>query len=219
MVIYNDLLIYCQAKLIENHYPESTMTLYKKKYRVESARKPQHDYRSKAAYFVTICTRKKLQWFGEIKSGRMILSEIGEIVRLQWLKTFELRQYIETDAWCIMPNHLHGIIRIHAERRDVPLGRLVVEDLETPQRGVSTKKNQYWSADSLSSIVNQFKGAATKRIHAAGFQEFQWQARYHDHIIRSDDELVAIKKYITGNPDSWDKETIPWHDDAVFWSL
>lgn len=100
------------------------MTLYKEKYRIESARKPHHHYASKNIYFITICTKKKLQWFGEIKNGEMQLSAIGEIVRQEWLKTFELRQGIATDAWCMMPDHLHGIIRIHAERRDAPLGRL-----------------------------------------------------------------------------------------------
>ncbi len=124
-----------------------------------------------------------------------------------------------------MPDHLHGIVRIHAERRDAPLGRLKEEGTktflssETPPRGVSTKANQRWSAASLGAIINQFKMSCTKRIRSSGYQDFFWQSRYHDHIILSNDELSAVKKYITFNPDRWDKENIPWHADAASWSL
>jgi len=44
----------------------------------------------------------------------MVLNEIGEIVQCEWLKTFELRPYINLSMgeYVVMPNHFHGIIGI-----------------------------------------------------------------------------------------------------------
>ena len=71
----------------------------------------------------------------------------------------------------------------------------------------------------LGLVINQFKGATTKKIRATKLTDFSWQPRYHDRVIRSRDELAAVRKYIESNPSVWDKEAIPWHADAVAFSL
>ncbi|BAZ05607.1 hypothetical protein [Calothrix sp. NIES-3974] len=89
------------------------MTLYKNKYRIESARCNKWDYTSAGYYFITICTYKKQSFFGEIIDGKMNLSPIGKILAVEWQKTELIRPYVELDAWVIMPNHFHGILIIH----------------------------------------------------------------------------------------------------------
>ena len=44
----------------------------------------------------------------------MILSEIGEIAKREWLKSPEIRpdMNLTLDEYIIMPNHIHGIIQI-----------------------------------------------------------------------------------------------------------
>ena len=42
------------------------MTLFKDKYRVESARLPGYDYSSAGWYFITICTGNRIKYFGDI---------------------------------------------------------------------------------------------------------------------------------------------------------
>ena len=88
----------------------------------------------------------------------------------------------------IMPNHLHGII--------------IIEDTETP---VSTI-NSFRKSSSLGSIINQFKGKCTKRIRKAGHPDFAWQPRYFDHIIRNDESLQNIRRYIEENPVKWEMD-------------
>jgi len=111
------------------------MTLFKDKYRVESARLHQWDYTAAAWYFVTICTRKLQCLLGEIVEGEMRLSRIGEIVAEEWQRTAQVRPGVQLDASCVMPNHLHGIIVIENKDntmvetprwgvRDAPVGRL-----------------------------------------------------------------------------------------------
>jgi len=52
--------------------------------------------------------------------------------------------------------------------------------------------------------MGQFKIACTKRIWAAGFTQFGWQSRFHDHIIRGERALTAIRDYIANNPTEWE---------------
>ena len=95
------------------------MTLFKNKYRIESARLKGWDYRNPGYYFVTICTRGRGHYFGKVEGDDVRLSAIGEIAAQCWAETPSHHQGIELDEWVIMPNHAHGIIVI----RDVDDGR------------------------------------------------------------------------------------------------
>ncbi len=55
------------------------MTLYKNKYRIESTRCKNWDYASNGYYFVTICTRNRECFFGDVEVNQMYLSAIGEL--------------------------------------------------------------------------------------------------------------------------------------------
>jgi len=55
------------------------VTLYLGKYRVESARLRDCDYRSRGWYFVTICVRNRDCVFGDVVNGEMYLSRLGQI--------------------------------------------------------------------------------------------------------------------------------------------
>lgn len=48
---------------------------FQNKYRIESARLQNWDYGSNGAYFITICTKDRVHYFGEIDNGVMVLSE------------------------------------------------------------------------------------------------------------------------------------------------
>jgi putative transposase len=56
---------------------------------------------------------------------------------------------------------------------------------------------------SLAAIIRSYKSAVTKnaRLIYAGFD---WQFRFHDHIIRDDNECQRITNYIRNNPDNWE---------------
>lgn len=75
------------------------------------------NYSQPGAYFVTICTDERICYFGNIVDGIMISFPISEIVREIWLEIPERFQYVDLDAFVIMPNHFHGIIIINKEWR------------------------------------------------------------------------------------------------------
>jgi putative transposase len=53
---------------------------------------------------------------------------------------------------------------------------------------------------SVLTFTDQLKGKATNRSWKAGWQGKLWQPRYYDHVIRTDESLVAIARYIVENP-------------------
>jgi hypothetical protein len=68
---------------------------------------PDFDYGSNACYFITICTDKRIHFFGEVENQEMILNEIGNIVQEEWIKTPAIRpnMNLDLDAFVVMPNH------------------------------------------------------------------------------------------------------------------
>lgn len=64
---------------------------FQNKYRIPSARLQNWNYGSAGFYFVTICTKNREHYFGEIENGKMKLSELGKIVASEWIKTPEIR--------------------------------------------------------------------------------------------------------------------------------
>lgn len=90
------------------------MSKFKGKYRIESTRLQNWDYGWDGAYFVTIVTKNRECFFGEIsKTKQMILSKIGEVAEKFWLKIPSHFPFVELDKFVVMPNHVHGIIIIN----------------------------------------------------------------------------------------------------------
>ena len=59
---------------------------------------------------------------------------------------------------------------------------------------------------SLSLIINQFKGSVKRWCNKNGYEYFQWQFRFHDHIIRNEKSLNKIRHYIHNNPMKWERD-------------
>lgn len=54
----------------------------------------------------------------------------------------------------------------------------------------------------LSSIIGSYKSVVTKHAHRV-HDDFEWQERFHDHIIRDRDEYYRIAAYIENNVANW----------------
>jgi len=139
----------------------------------------------------------------------MHLNEFGKIVYDEWMKSFTIRRELVCDEFVVMPNHFHGIVNIGDGGEGVVV--------ETPWHGVSTVSTQQtksgtlnqgrrWKPGVLGSIIGRFKMQVTKQIRCKGNAEFAWQPRFHDHIIRNDQELHRIRQYIRNNPVQWDHD-------------
>ena len=64
-------------------------------------------------------------------------------------------------------------------------------------------KNKFGpQSNNLSSVIRGYK-AAVKSFAKTNKIEFGWQPRFHDRIIRNEEELNRIRKYIIENPETW----------------
>jgi REP element-mobilizing transposase RayT len=187
------------------------MTLYKNKYRVESSRLRGWDYSSPGYYFITICTKNRACLFGKIKNGEMNWSEMGKIADQYWREIPVHCNSIQLDQFTVMPNHIHGLLRItnknHTRDRNCNRDGNHSNHVETSKLGVSTT----WESGKIGVIINQYKRICTIRIRKNNPKIPVWQPRFHDHIIRDENELHRIRKYIVDNPSNWgnDAESRP----------
>lgn len=170
---------------------------YRNKYRVPSARLEKWDYSSAGYYFVTICTKNREPYFGQIFNDQMQLSKMGHIAHKYWLTIPNHFPFVTLDKFMVMPNHVHGIIIIKNHYPHV----------ETPNLGVSTNQSHpnYWKSGCLGAIINQYKRVCTIKIRENGLF-FAWQSRYYDHVIKNEKSFWAIRKYIEENPIRWESD-------------
>lgn len=243
------------------------MNKFQNKYRIQSTRLQNWDYRWAGAYFITICTQNREHYFGKIVNKKMELSHIGVIADIFWHQIPQHTKNVELGAFVVMPNHIHGVLiltndNVNTEYGDdgiveygngdddihfgngiqygdgiveygdgiveyggdiVEYGGGIVEALHatplpqpqppsslsqpSPSPHILSPKNEQMSmispkSNSISTIIRSYKSAVSKHTHRLGF-EFQWQSRFHDHIIRNDKSFQNISNYIVNNPEKW----------------
>ena len=195
---------------------------FNNRYRISSTRLQSWDYAKNGLYFVTICTKNHEHYFGEIIDGEMQLSQIGEIVESEWIKTFEMRpdMNLRMDEYVVMPNHFHAIIIIGENRYNTHCGNAMpcrdamhcrdamycVSTTTTAQTVIpitQPKLNQFGpQSKNLSSVIRGFKIGVTKNARILD-PDFEWQSRFYDHIISDSKSLKKIQDYIFNNPLQW----------------
>ena len=84
------------------------------KHHRRSIRLPGYDYARPGAYFVTICAHGRAALFGAVDGGAMRLNDAGRMVERWWRELNRKLSNITTDAFVVMPDHVHGIIVIGA---------------------------------------------------------------------------------------------------------
>ena len=138
-----------------------------------------YDYATCGAYFVTICTanREKIFWNNLvgadiIRPQNVPLSQTGEIVQQGILQVAEHYENVVVDQYCIMPDHVHLILRIESDEG----GRMI-------------------SAPTISTVVGSLKRWVSRQIGKP-----IWQKSFYDHAIRNQRDYEEIWQYIENNP-------------------
>ena len=148
------------------------------------------DYSRSGMYFVTVCTDRRLCLFGDVSEDAVHLSEIGRVGQACWGEIPGHYPGVATDAFVVMPNHVHGILdftRGPAGARSVALGTVV---------------GSFKAA--VSSRANELRGTPGASL---------WQRGFHDHVIRGEDDLAARRQYIAENPLKWHLD----HEHPLVW--
>jgi putative transposase len=197
------------------------------KYRIPSARLEGYDYGQNGAYFVTISTKDKIHYFGDIVETQYLASSSDRIV----LPSHHLKENNVGD----LINKTQGIASLlgtiigEIARQywlDIPkffpfveLDEFVVmpnhihgiiiinrAELNNKTQGIASLprgENKFApQSNNLALIIRGFK-SGVKSYATKNSIEFFWQPRFYDRIIRDADEMDRIRKYIYNNPFKW----------------
>ncbi|MFI5162200.1 MAG: transposase [Sphingobacteriales bacterium] len=167
---------------------------YQNKYRISSSRLAAWDYGSHGLYFITICTKNRIRYFGEIENdiqnnegntASLQVTDIGKIAYDNWLRIPTYHPYVEVDEFVIMPDHMHGILFINKPDK------------------MTWEINKFGAQrNNLASIVRGYK-SSVKQYANINNLEFYWQPGYYDRVIRSEKEHRNVIQHIFNNPDNW----------------
>lgn len=184
------------------------------KHHRRSIRLKGFDYAQPGGYFITIVTYQRECLFGEVINREVRLSCYGEIVQRWWHEIPVHFSHVETGAFVIMPNHIHGVILIRSDARGtvsvprddginkISSGNEKSSEIlggETPPRHMPT----------LGQIIAYFKYQSTKdmnQLDNTGTITKFWQRNYYEHVIRNHEEWDRIHRYIESNPLLWDED-------------
>jgi putative transposase len=199
-------------------------------YNRRSIRLSGYDYSQPGAYFITICTHDRTnQLFGDVINGEMVENEFGKMIHSEWLKTGQIRPNIIMDEFIVMPDHLHGIIIIRDQcdtlRWDTLRRRGTLQRAPTTMtqpnstilhRTPTTKTREQFgkpTSNSIPTIVRLIKSATAKQINAMRRMPGMpvWQRNYYERVIRNDEELYRIRRYMRNNPRNWEADHDPPH--------
>ena len=204
---------------------------FQNKYRIDSIRLKSWDYASQGMYFVTINTKFRRRYFGNISNAEMHLSEIGAIANQEWLDTPGIRpdMNLELGDFVVMPDHFHGIMIIGGNPyngtgttnlgseittyhdRKITMdhdGKITMEHdgkiAMDHDRKIAMHRDSTFGPQSknLGSIMRGYKSSVTTYARKNGIV-FNWQPKYYEHIIRSQQEFERISYYIRQNIKNW----------------
>ncbi len=183
---------------------------YKNKYRIESTRLQNWDYRWSGVYFITVCTKNKKYYFGDVVNGKMMLSKIGVITNILWYEISNHANNIELGEFIVMPNHIHGILILDDIDNGDDIDNVETRhalSLQSQSQSIGQQRFQNQGKNTISSIIGGYKSAVTKHAHRLGF-DFSWQPRFYDHIISNEKSFEKISEYIFNNLSQWENDKL-----------
>lgn len=155
---------------------------YRKRLRLEF-----YDYSQPGYYFITICTKERHQEIlcsiehtvGAIinRPPRISLTSLGRIVDETIRAIPDHYPGISVDQYVIMPDHVHLILSF---RHIGPDGRQIAAPTPLPK------------------VIQQMKRIVSKQVGVS-----LWQKGFYDHVIRNDEDLTNVRRYIRNNPLKW----------------
>ena len=157
----------------------------------------EYDYSSAGAYFITVCTHNRKcmlsrvvgaihespEWAYDLSVIK--LTKYGKIVDGIINKIPE-RYNVDLINYVIMPNHIHMVI--------------LINDLR------AIRESPLQTRSLISRIVGYIKMNSSKEIHQIKPDLKIWQRNYFDHVIRDDNDYLAIAEYIQTNPGKWTQD-------------
>ena len=114
----------------------------------------------------------------------------------------------------MMPNHIHGIIVFHQPVGASLVGAQGIDVRAAPNAGDPEATTRVAPTlgrrTGLGDVVGAYKslttveyGRGVRTMNWASFRRRLWQRNYYEHIVRNDESMERIRRYILDNPLQW----------------
>ena len=193
------------------------------------------DYSSSGFYFVTICTKNRLQILGSIVgtdpcvrssesninySSESNINYSSESNINYSLKPNQTNNIILSDfgnschrLWSNIPQKFNNVILDDfVIMPDHIHGIIIINNYQERTQG-SVPTTEFGNVGLLGQIIRWFKTISTneyingiKKYNWSKFKKQIWQPRFYDHIIRNEKEFYIRKMYVKNNPKNWEKD-------------
>ena len=198
-------------------------------------RSPWHDYHGRGTYMLTLVVEGRMALLGRLEgrvdarpgdgdAPKVMLSELGMAIVTEEIPKIN-RYYPQVEVWkvCIMPDHIHLIVRVKEDLR----GGQAIKSLGTGARGeqasaetsetntAETRENEAGSIEmttkrgkemeSLGMVVKGFKMGCNKaywRIYGMNTapRKGLFELGYNDKVLLHEGQLNGWKRYLDDNP-------------------
>jgi putative transposase len=186
---------------------ESFMPYNPNIHRRRSIRIKGYDYSQTDAYFITVCTQRRICLFGDVEDQLMHRNEAGDMIAATWAALPQRFPTLALDAFVVMPNHIHGIL-VLTENVSATSDPAAHEDMGRSSQRSNRPRGTL--PGTIGRIVQAFKSISTHTyIHGVeqrGWLPFPgrlWQRDYYERVIRDDTALAEMRMYIDDNPMRW----------------
>ena len=135
----------------------------------------------------------------------MRMTSIGKMLKQEIEKTEKIRGgEVSIPLYVIMPNHVHLIVVVSC--RDASHASGSGAKMDACDASLQGQGQEFGpQSKSLGSVIRGIKSAVTRFANENNIP-FAWQSRYHDHIVRNQDEMNRIAEYIETNPIRWESD-------------
>ncbi len=178
-------------------------------------RLPGYNYAAAGYYFVTVCSHNRRHVFGEITEKGMCSTPTAVQAEQCWNDIPVHHAQTALDAFVVMPNHVHGIVvlawQAAGDAGVAPTTECSVAKLRSQEihPAVAVPGS---NAHSLSTVIGSFKSAVSRKLGWKARHSLPlWQRGFYEHVIRSEDELAAVREYIKTNPLNWQLDELNAH--------
>jgi REP element-mobilizing transposase RayT len=163
-----------------------------------SIRLKGHDYAGGGVYFVTLCAHRE--------AGNIFAKEAAKrVVEECWQKIPEHFPQAEAGEFVVMPDHVHGIIRMAGAVGAKNLSPVWAAKDFSPVPDAGKKERPCGTSRTLGSVIRGFKVGVSKWFRGRGETSFArtgriWHRNYYEMIVRSAEAERKIAEYIRMNP-------------------
>ncbi len=184
-------------------------------------RSPWHDYYKKGTYMLTLVVEGRVPLFGVLKGNaeallgspdapRVEYSELGNaILRDEIGKINQFYPQVEVWKVCIMPDHIHMIVRVKEDLQEKKHLGMVVRGFKTGcsrawwrQNHLPSGKAEGTVAGTEGIVRSVVKGGRTTvpSVFPEGLCPVLFEKGYNDKILMHEGQLDNWKAYLDDNP-------------------